>query len=97
MSYLKEAQLRWRETTPPFFVKTQKICAGLVVLGGSFIGTGAALHWTWLTYAGTAISGGFTVAGAVCNFVVTSLGLIIPPGGSITNKTDDPIEVKPTS
>jgi len=97
MNYFKEAKLRWRQGTPPWFEKTQKICGALVALGATTMGVSYPAKLSWLAIVGGVIFGAGTFGGAICQFVVTTAGIIIQPGESIENKTSEPIEVKPAT
>lgn len=96
MNYFKEAKLRWKGDTPPWFKKTQKILTAAIGLGGTITGISLTSDkFKWVTYVGAGITAFATGALAISNFVVSSLGIILQPGDSIENKSSDPIEVKP--
>ncbi len=95
MTFLQEAELRWKTAGPPFFNKVKQICASLIVFGTTVVGVSYPTKLAWMAIVGAAFVGAGTFGGAVAQLVVTNIGLIIPPGGSIENKTGAPIEVKP--
>lgn len=94
MNYFKEAILRWRGTTPPWFKKTQAICVALGAMGttitGISIGSGKL---SWITVLGAGLAGAGGIGGALCQFVVSVASIVLEPGDTVQNQASTPIPI----
>jgi hypothetical protein len=94
MSYFKEAAARWKGQTPPWFKKTQALCAALIVMGTSIAGVSiASTKLNWVTLIGSALVGAGTIGGAVCQFVVSTATIVLEPGDTLQNQSEQALPV----
>lgn len=88
---------RLSKKSPPYIVKLQLIMGTVATLGAGLAIIPWPAHWAVIgSFAAylTAFSGGAVL---FMSFAVKTLGIILSPGGSISNNSDTPVEVAPVA